>query len=810
MPRLSGLLSLFCCATLLLMLASPSSARAAGLRLSGEETKIPLAMVVTIFEDKTSSLSIDEAVRTGRFVTSPERLVMRPEHPTLWLKLELTNSGAASLTRWLEIQPARLREATLYQWRNGAWVTYEAGTNVPFSHRPLANPVPLFPIVLAPHEESTYYLRISNPLPVAVVPTLWQPDAYRTVESRTHLIDGLLLGALALMILFGLLLSPMFGDRAFLFNALATATYFFGEASAKGYGFMYFWPEATTWTLRSLPLYALLGVGLNLLFLRHLLNTRLHYPRIDKVLLALLVCEWALAPGILFGDYAFWASLSFPLHFPITIAMVTVGIHAMTQGVRAARYYIAGYTVLALGSLITGLTPRGFDMPPLLSDYALPTGMLLNNLLLMLSAVERILDVRREKEAAQNALLAAHAAHEAHLEKAVEERTEELHQALTEAETANESQTRLLAYVGHDLRAPLATILNYLGLLGKPANAEAARYQATIKRSALHQLELIDDLVEYARGRLDQLELVPAAVFLHDWLDNIAKQSELLAGQQNNRLVLDTSNLPAVVVMDDKRLRQVLINLISNAAKFTKNGAIRLRLHATTLGAEQVALHFAVEDTGAGIPAYDLERIFNPFERLKATSEGTGLGLTIARQLVQAMGGNLEASSTPDVGSCFSFSINVPLAQESDVPLPDQNFNLPSLFGRGKSVLIADDNQASREYLQEVLLTADFDVECAANGEEALQRALAQDFAAIVIDQYMPRMNGWEFLRRYREAKPDANVPVILCSAMWPQRPADFPPGVDFAATLLKPIQPEKILRVVEEQITEPRPLSRL
>lgn len=787
---------------------SPSLAQASGLRLWGNETKIPLEQVATVYEDNGAAMTIDEAVRVARFVPGPERLNLRPGHTTIWVKLELTNASSAPLMRWLEIGPARLREVSLYRWQEGRWAVKEAGSNRPAAEHPLAATTPLFPVSLAPHEETTVYLRVSNPLPLGIFPSLWDPQAFREAEARGHLVDGLLLGSLGLMAGFGILLFAMLKDRAFLFNALATTTYFWGEANAKGYASMYLWPNATEWALRGLPIYALLGVGLNLLFLRSLLFTRRNFPWIDRLLLALLVAEWSLAPGILWGDYAYWAGLSFSLHLPVTAAMVLAGGYAWTQGIRAARYYIAGYTLLALGSMLSGLPPDVMDIPPLVRSYALPMGMLLSNLLLMLSAAERMLEVRREKDAAQNALLAAHATHEAQLEKAVEERTTDLRQALTEMRKLNESQTKLLAYVGHDLRAPLATIVNYVGLIGDRGDPDIQRYKSTIERSASHQLELIDDLMEYARGHLDQLELTPIAVYFHDWLDDICKQAELLAGQQNNRFLVDAAEAPAVLAFDPRRLRQILINLINNAAKFTQNGTIRLLVQATAIGESEVTLHFAVEDTGSGIPAGDLERIFLPFERSETNRAGSGLGLTIARQLAQAMGGELTATSTPDVGSCFKFTFNARLASEAEVSQPTPVFCFPEPFGSGKSLLIADDNSGSREYMREVLSSVDFEIVCVENGDEALQQALAHPFSAVIVDQFMPGLSGWDFLRRLREAQCDASLPVVLCSALPPQRPTDFPASMTFAATLLKPVSPKNLLKVIEGLVREPQPKS--
>lgn len=794
-PRLLHLLVylFFCLAGL-----GSGTTQGAELRLSGKEEKLALMPVLTVFEDKSTAMAIGQVAELNRFTPQPELSQLGVNQSAAWLKFELTNTTHFPLTRWLEL-PGWLRDVRMFLRQDGQWVAMDAGTAHPFDERPIVAVSLIFPIPLAAQETRSVYVRISGPTHSIIEPTLWDPVAYRTQESRTRLIDGLLLGAFALMAVIAFVLFWGFRHLALLFAGLATTTYFLGELSAKGYSFMYLWPNATEWVIRGMPVYALIGVGLNLLFLRELLGTRKNFPRIDRLLLILVATEWLPAPGILWGDLRFWASASFPQHFPVTVIMVVVGIYAMTQGMRAARYYVAGYALLALGSLFHLMGVFGLNIRADLADYGLPIGMLLNNLLLMLAAVERILEIRRRKEEAKNALLRAHAAHEAELENAVEERTADLNAALIETRKASEAQTRLLAYISHDLRAPLANIVNYVNLLSHHSDPEVRRHQAAIERSALHQLELIDDLVEYARGKLEQLELTPTATYLHDWLDDIAKQAELLAAQQNNRFVLEVDELPPVAVFDPKRLRQVLVNLLVNAAKFTNNGVIRLAVKTVQQHAGEVELRFAVEDTGTGISRYDIERIFEPFERRSKQREGFGLGLSIGRQLVQAMGGELKASSVPDVGSCFSFTLILPLATEADVTQPVQAFVFPEPFGAGKTLLIADDNPASRDYLREVLSTADFDIVCAEDGAQALRLALDRSFDAILVDQVMPHMSGWDFLQALHQAKPEAKMPIVLCSAMRAKKPEGFPPDLDFAATLLKPVSADKVLHMIQD-----------
>lgn len=772
---------------------------AAEIRIQGDEAFVPLDAQVEMFADTSAAMDIEAVVAKARFAPNPQLLRPGVTASAIWLKVEIVNASSVPLTRWLSIQPARQREVRFFVRQQDRWLHFDAGSRQPFGLWPIPALHPVFPVQLLPQATHTVYLRVASPVPITIKPTLWEPTALRAAENHVRLIDGLMLGGLAVMFLLAILMVFLLRDRAFLFNALATATYCLGVASDKGYSFMYLWPNATDWVLRCMPLFALLGVGMNLLFVRELLATRRQFPKIDTLLWTLLAIQWLPALGILFGDIQRWAGISLALNLPATVVLLLVGLYAMSRGIQAARYYTAAYAVLTMGSLFHILALSGAISPAWYLDNALPVSMLLSNLLMLASVVDRIEIVHQQKEAAQSALLEIRAVHEAQLERAVEERTTDLHAALAESRQARQSQNQLVAYISHDLRAPLATIVHYVHLLEQQDGTDIERYKATIERSALHQLELIDDLVEYARGELHHLELVPIPTYLHDWLDNIARNAELLAAQQGNRFHLAADEaLPPVVVFDPKRLRQVVMNLIANAAKFTCDGEIRLVLYAGPADAK-VMLTFAVEDTGPGIQATDLAGIFLPFVRGSSERAGYGLGLGIARQLVSTMGGELKVESEPGQGSRFSFGLVVPTASEADVMVPTATFDFPEPFGAGKTLLVADDNPVSREHLREVLLAADFDVVCAEDGTEALRLACSRDFDGLLIDQCMPGMSGWDVLRKLNAARPGAVSPVILCSAMPPQRPVEYPKDIDFAATLLKPVDANRLLGLLKE-----------
>jgi signal transduction histidine kinase len=243
------------------------------------------------------------------------------------------------------------------------------------------------------------------------------------------------------------------------------------------------------------------------------------------------------------------------------------------------------------------------------------------------------------------------------IRRIVKRRTRTLNNALLAAQHANREQTRLMAYIGHDLRAPMASIVGYARMLGNTANSSHKKHIAAIERGANHQLVLIDELLEHVRGEFNLFGIKPVALDLRELIEDIHQHALTLVMRQHNRFVLELPEpLPHLVMLDGHRLSQVLLNLISNAAKFTKQGTITLSVTANHQG-DTWKVSFELADTGTGIDAADQERIFGSFEQAQSLDGGLGLGLFIARSIVQNMGGRLTLRSTLGVGSAFRFEV---------------------------------------------------------------------------------------------------------------------------------------------------------
>ena len=232
--------------------------------------------------------------------------------------------------------------------------------------------------------------------------------------------------------------------------------------------------------------------------------------------------------------------------------------------------------------------------------------------------------------------------------------------------------------MSHELRTPLNAILGYAQLLQssklKDRDISAAR---TIQQSGEHLLSLIGDILDLSRIEAGNLELAPRSVDIREVIRGVAEMIVLRAPEKGvtlNRSI--AADVPRCVVVDDRRLRQVLINLLGNAVKFTERGDVRLQVGVVASGAGEVRLRFDIRDTGAGIPADQLHVIFEPFEQAGddvSRIQGSGLGLTISRRIVEKMGSVIRVESTPDLGSRFWFDLTLPLGDAAALPATEQD-----------------------------------------------------------------------------------------------------------------------------------------
>ncbi|HEY7639863.1 MAG TPA: GAF domain-containing protein [Steroidobacteraceae bacterium] len=352
------------------------------------------------------------------------------------------------------------------------------------------------------------------------------------------------------------------------------------------------------------------------------------------------------------------------------------------------------------------------------------------------------------------------------------ETAEALRLAKNAAEAANRAKTEFLANMSHELRTPLNGILGYAQLLRRdPAVPPDQRESvAGIESCGEHLLTLISEILDLAKIESGRLQLDLGHVDLDTLLREVADVARVRATQSGLMFTYQTATrLPAFVLVDGRKLRQILLNLLGNAVKFTDHGSVCFRVAATRLGGGRLKLKFDVEDTGIGIASADLETIFDPFHQVRPADraiEGTGLGLAISRKLTMLLGGALTVRSERGKGATFTVELEVEeVGAQRDESL-SQSAPVSGYEGPRRRILIADDKADNRHILSRLLKSIGFDVDAADNGAQAV--ALAQQLRPdlIFMDLVMPIKDGFAAIREIRELPtPAARVPIVAVSA---------------------------------------------
>jgi signal transduction histidine kinase/CheY-like chemotaxis protein len=488
-------------------------------------------------------------------------------------------------------------------------------------------------------------------------------------------------------------------------------------------------------------------------------------------------------------------------------ALVTVFVYPLLIGPMASTYLIALTGSVAVAALFMAMAGRAFKILLAMQVLSLAAVSLLvesvQSLPLAVLAVLFGLTMLRATREFRDINLAS-----LRDRQAADDSRRSLERAVEEARAADAAKSQFLATMSHEIRTPMNGVLGAMDLLKEtPLDQRQRRLVRTAAQSGESLMEILNDVLDHSKIEAGKLVLAQSPTSLHSVAMSAAALFRARAETKSLALMLDIEpDVPDGVLADGPRLKQVLLNLLSNAVKFTERGGITLRLALQSREPNAVRVRLEVQDTGVGIQAEELERVFLPFTQFGGTrarlSGGTGLGLSISQRIIEAMGGRIEVTSRVGGGSNFWFTLFLPLAPEMPPRPVDSDFaGLDGSDHLEGVVMLVEDNEVNRLIGTEMLRSFGLDVKVAYDGAQALQLLEQHRVDLVLMDIGMPVLDGHEATRQLRERETRLKlprVPVVALTAYAFESDAAKALDAGMDAHIAKPYSRERLREIVQ------------
>ena len=751
------------------------------LRLLGPDSE-PLALYQR--SDPHGAQTIATSNQANPWVRLPAAVLHRGlSDAVVWLSVRVPSAG---VERLLEIAYPPLDEVDVYvPIGDGRLIAYRGGDRRSFLTRVEDHRNHQFSI--PPGTKGSIVIRVHTESALIVPVSVWRRPTFQKFDLQRVLVQGAYFGAALAIAAYNFFLFLSLRERSYAYYVLHVLLYGLYFFIWNGFAAEVLWPDSPVLNDRANPVVAGLGAAAGFLFVRSFLGTKEAVPGFDLAIRAATAAAFLCTLLGLVGFYRYANYVLLVLGLFAGFVMPLMGAHLLHQGVIVVRYLLASWSIALVLIVLNSLRVLGFVAPNFFTEFeGVQVGSVFQFVLLSLALADRFRRIRRQRE---------------------------------EAEAANAAKTVFLSNMSHEIRTPLNSVIGMAELLDESALAEPqGMYARSLVSAGRNLLAVVNDVLDISKIESGRTEIRSGPLDPVSLLTNLRQTVE--AGALRKGLMVSWEldpGLPSGLSGDEGAIRQVLLNLLTNAVKFTEHGEVALAIRVAGKSSESCRVRFEVRDTGIGIERKNQTRIFEAFAQADESRSraygGTGLGLAISRRLVGLMGGRLEVESTHGIGSRFHFELILPFDSGHEKPAPPAPpatavADTPAAGGQRETpvrILLAEDNEDNRILVRAFLLGLKHTLVEARDGVEAEQAFLKEPFDIVLMDVQMPRMDGLETVRRIREHEAGgrgprrARTPIVTLTAHALNEEVGRSIAAGCDAHLTKPIHRQDLLAAIAE-----------